>query len=929
LNGTYYYAGSQTHPPCTQNVEWFVSRKVQTLSQEQFTAFTNTFQPNARPAQGHYGRDIELAPTTGYGNTPIDIRANTECGNGIVGYLEECDEGAANANIPDACRENCKAPRCGDGIVDSGEECDSEEFCSPVCTVELREYYRKKSYYDTAVGSRQSPIRLPEACPSGRPLNLNHPANVQYNPTPVVIFNTGSEILFPVLNGGTFNWHGKTYTLSWIEFVEPSEHYIGNKRYAFEVQLYHKPTTPGDREVALAVLFDESETRNAFLEPLLNRLPEFSYCKCGNGKKEDVKWAPSGRITKEECDCGKDNNDHTPNTCRKNCKLPYCGDGVQDSCEACDQGIRNSDKPNACRPNCVLPFCGDGITDDFWGETCDDGNNRPGDGCDADCQKECGNGVVDPNEQCDDGVYNSDTKANECRTDCTNYRCGDGVIDFTEECDNGAANANTPNACRPSCTHPTCGDGVVDTQWGENCDDANTVSGDGCDAQCHSECGDGKVGPGEECDNGDANSDVVPDACRSDCTRPTCGDGVRDSNEQCDTGANTPQCQSCIVRCGNGVLEPGEECDNGIYNTDSQPNACRTNCQLSWCGDGILDSLEECDNGTLNGNTTDKCRTWCRIPKCGDGIVDLGNKEVCDDGNTLDGDGCDSCCKLECGNGRVDPGEECDHGRGNSDTKPACCRTNCKFPTCGDGVTDFGEECDDGARNTWAPNSCRPNCTRASCGDGIVDHLYGEVCDQGTRNSWTSIDGCAPDCTPNVCRQSVHFNTTYNPADLLPTQAGVYWYQGSYADEPYYETLDWFVFSTPQSISKCQLEQFRKVQNDKARCLQARNNRPVTYLQVSSVCGDGLVEGNEECDVGPANSDYAPNACRRNCRLPRCGDGVQDKGEQCDGTPNCTPSCTLACAGATHYPETRNHTTTSDSVEENVINVKFDSLFAP
>ncbi|MFO0568824.1 MAG: myxococcus cysteine-rich repeat containing protein [Polyangiaceae bacterium] len=40
--------------------------------------------------------------------------------------------------------------------------------------------------------------------------------------------------------------------------------------------------------------------------------------------------------------------------------------------------------------------------------------------------------------------------------------------------------------------------------------------------------------------------------------------------------------------------------------------------------------------------TPAKCRTNCTIPKCGDGVLDGG--EVCDDGNTIDGDGCSKAC---------------------------------------------------------------------------------------------------------------------------------------------------------------------------------------------------------------------------------------------------------------------------------------------
>jgi cysteine-rich repeat protein len=39
--------------------------------------------------------------------------------------------------------------------------------------------------------------------------------------------------------------------------------------------------------------------------------------------------------------------------------------------------------PSSCRTNCTIPRCGDGILD--GGEVCDDGNNVNGDGCSSDC----------------------------------------------------------------------------------------------------------------------------------------------------------------------------------------------------------------------------------------------------------------------------------------------------------------------------------------------------------------------------------------------------------------------------------------------------------------------------------------------------------------------------------------------------------------
>jgi cysteine-rich repeat protein len=64
---------------------------------------------------------------------------------------------------------------------------------------------------------------------------------------------------------------------------------------------------------------------------------------------------------------------------------------------------------------------------------------------------------------------------------CTD--CGDGILDRVEECEDG--NDNNTDGCSASCRQPFCGDGVVDD--GESCDDGNTISGDGCSATCQSE----------------------------------------------------------------------------------------------------------------------------------------------------------------------------------------------------------------------------------------------------------------------------------------------------------------------------------------------------------------------------------------------------------------------------------------------------------
>ncbi|MCW5890913.1 MAG: proprotein convertase P-domain-containing protein [bacterium] len=81
--------------------------------------------------------------------------------------------------------------------------------------------------------------------------------------------------------------------------------------------------------------------------------------------------------------------------------------------------------------------CGDGVVDP--GEECDDGNGTNGDGCDVDCTiSRCGNGQVGGDEQCDDGnVLDGDACSSTCQLpetacdDCVDND-GDGLVDMAD-----------------------------------------------------------------------------------------------------------------------------------------------------------------------------------------------------------------------------------------------------------------------------------------------------------------------------------------------------------------------------------------------------------------------------------------------------------------------------------------------------------------
>jgi cysteine-rich repeat protein len=168
---------------------------------------------------------------------------------------------------------------------------------------------------------------------------------------------------------------------------------------------------------------------------------------------------------------------------------------------------------------------------------------------------------------------------------------------------------------------------------------------------------------------------------------------------------------STPLGCGNGVVEAGEECDDGQENSDGMPNVCRTSCLLPFCGDGVQDDGEECDYGEANSDTEpDMCRTDCRLPYCGDAVED--NLEECDHGqensDTVPNTCREDCTSYHCGDGVIDIGEQCDDGAENDDTVPDACRTDCQEAHCGDSVLDSGEQCDDG--NLDEGDGCSSTC---------------------------------------------------------------------------------------------------------------------------------------------------------------------------------------------------------------------------
>jgi len=372
-------------------------------------------------------------------------------------------------------------------------------------------------------------------------------------------------------------------------------------------------------------------------------------------------------------------------------RVLYCGDGIVNGNEQCDNGANNG---AVCTP--------------AYGETCEY--------CTNSCTREtvtggsCGDGIVNGNEQCDNGANNGavctpaygetcEYCTNSCtRETVTGGNCGDGIVNGNEQCDNGASNGAV---CTPA--------------YGETCEyctnscTRETVTG--------GNCGDGIVNGNEQCDNGASNGAVCTPAygetceyCTNSCTRETvtggnCGDGIVNGNEQCDNGASngavcTPAygetCEYCTNSCtretvtggscGDGIVNGNEQCDNGASNgavctpaygetCEYCTNSCTTETVTGGsCGNGVVEDDEECDNGSDNGVVPSvsygETKTYCKADcskgtvvggQCGNGTLE--GSEACDDGNLVNGDGCDASCQIE---EKEEPRESsCDSSIGN------------------------------------------------------------------------------------------------------------------------------------------------------------------------------------------------------------------------------------------------------------------------
>ena len=176
-------------------------------------------------------------------------------------------------------------------------------------------------------------------------------------------------------------------------------------------------------------------------------------------------------------------------------------------------------------------------------------------------EPECGNGVLESDEECDYGLLNG-------------FLCEAGYNEFCEYC--------TDSCELETIFGESCGDGEINSP-SEECDDGNLINEDGCSNECELE---------------------EPEK--------SCGDNVCNNNETCSTCET--DCGVCPTEsvCGNDIIETGEECDDGddngekCDNSDDDCEYCSNNCK-------IIEREEDNDNKNFNSIGYNQIGNFCEI----------------------------------------------------------------------------------------------------------------------------------------------------------------------------------------------------------------------------------------------------------------------------------------------------------------------------
>lgn len=446
--------------------------------------------------------------------------------------------------------------------------------------------------------------------------------------------------------------------------------------------------------------------------------------------------------------------------------------------------------------------------------------------------------------------------------------------------------------CSGSNSYRTCGyydaDSCLDLSPSiYYCDSGDLCSGGNCYTPTYSTCGEGQIittcycggilrSSGYCCggvyqttscgctSNLDCTDDLVCDTTSGDCVEcidDSVCDNVCDTNTntcvECTTvehcSGDTPFCntdEGICVECVSDANCDGNVCDttNGIcvecLVTEDCEEGFVCNPETNICDNNYCEEDGDCDAGYTCNTEINQCEYDCvsyPAVTCND-YTDYGEA---------------ACVQDSCGvSSSVDEncGEQVEGGTLNcfcAWEEGVCVgATEIEVNHCGNNLLDLGEQCDgslfsfnQGLTNICqlfdnyeneADVSCNDDCTydfsacnegTPICGNGVPEE--GEVCDNGEGNDLNNISNCGAGCQEliNGAEEGVCGNGAL--------EAG--------------ESCEGIYFTLNESERIC--SNFDNYEtSDSIMCNNCRLDFSNCYEEGEEVCGNGVLEGNEECE---------------------------------------------------------------------------------
>ena len=304
-----------------------------------------------------------------------------------------------------------------------------------------------------------------------------------------------------------------------------------------------------------------------------------------------------------------------------------------------------------------------------------------------------------------------------------------------------------------------CGNGTVEKDLGEQCDDGNTIDGDGCSSDCHNEATSETI-----CNDAvDNDNDGKVDCGDDDCDGLLCGENGRLCREH-----------MCVCPGGDG---PESNCTDGSDDDcDGQVDCADSDCATDpvcngdaegICGDGVdndTDGQTDCADSDCDGKACGENGRVCRDGSC----VCPGGQETetnCSNAQDDDCDGQMDCLDSDCDQSPDCVGQETNCGDGvdnDGDGTTDCADSDCSGRAC----AANGKECVSGACQCPGGQTTETNCTDNNdddC-DGLIDCSDGDCsanpacvnaetnCSDGVDNDGDGHTDCADsDCVNSPC----------------------------------------------------------------------------------------------------------------------------------------------------------------------------------